>query len=147
MATFVKINDFVEDLLKGVHNLSTGTLRLALSNIAPASETPNPTTSGNGVLGSVTQIAYTNLAGGVAPALASVVVAESGGTATLDADNVTITATGGSVGPYRYIYLYNDTPTSPADPLIGYWDRGSAVTLADTESDSLTITTVLLSVS
>jgi hypothetical protein len=143
MAAFNKVNDFVEDLLKGVHNLSTATLRLALSNTAPGSESSNPTASGNGVLANVTQIAYTNLSGGVAPALASVVVAESGGTATLDAANVVITASGGSVGPYRYVYLYNDTATG--DPIIGYWDRGSSVTLADTETDTATISTVLLS--
>jgi hypothetical protein len=143
MSAFVKVNDFVEDLLNGVHNFGTATLRLALSNVAPASESNNPTATGNGVLANVTQIAYTNLSGGVAPALSSVVVAISGGTATLDADNVTITATGGSVGPYRYVYLYNDTASG--DPLVGVWDRGAPVTLADTQSDVATITTVLLS--
>jgi hypothetical protein len=144
MASFVKIADFVEDLGKGVHNFTTATLRLALSNTAPASETPNPATSGNGILTNVTQIAYTNVSGGVAPALATVTFSETGGTATLDADNVAITASGGSVGPYRYVYLYNDSATN--DPLIGYWDRGSSVTLADTETDTATITTVLLTI-
>jgi hypothetical protein len=144
MATFVKIADFVEDLGKEVHNFTSDTLRLALSNTAPSAETPNPTTSGNGVLANVTQISYTNLSGGVAPALASVTWSESGGTASLDAANVTITASGGSVGPYRYVYLYNDN--AAGDALIGYWDRGSSVTLADTETDTATISTVLLTI-
>jgi hypothetical protein len=143
MASFVKIADFVEDLGKAVHNFSSHTLRLALSNTAPSAESTNPTTSGNGVLANVTQISYTNISGGVAPALASVTWSESGGTASLDAANVTITATG-AVPAYRYVYLYNDTASG--DPLIGYWDRGGSVELANTETDTATISTVLLTI-
>jgi hypothetical protein len=46
----------------------------------------------------------------------------------------TFTATGGSFGPFRYFVLWNDTPTSPVDPLIAWWDYSSEVTLnsADT---------------
>ncbi|MBK7515447.1 MAG: hypothetical protein IPI51_07505 [Betaproteobacteria bacterium] len=47
--------------------------------------------------------------------------------------DLTLTATG-AVGPFQYVVLYNDTPSSPADPLIGFWDYGSAVTMANTET-------------
>lgn len=133
MATFTKINDFVKDLLNGVHNLSSGTIKLALTNTAPASEASNPTTDTHGVLASLTQISYTNISGGQ-PVLGTVTVSLSSGTVTFDAADEVITASGGSVGPFRYIYVYNDTPTSPADPLIGLWDYGSSLTLADGES-------------
>ena len=45
--------------------------------------------------------------------------------------DVTWTAAGGSFGPLRYIPLYNDTPTSPLDPLISWWDYGSSITIND----------------
>jgi hypothetical protein len=35
---------------------------------------------------------------------------------------------------FRYAVLWNDTPTAPADPLIGWFDYGSTVTLAVGES-------------
>jgi hypothetical protein len=47
---------------------------------------------------------------------------------------VVFTASGGSIASFRYAVLYNDSPTSPADPLIGYWDYGSTVSLSDGES-------------
>lgn len=141
MASFVKINDFVEDLCNGVHNLSSDVIKLALSDTAPASETSDPTADGNGVLANVTEVAYTNLSGGVAPTLDNVTLTLSSGTATFDADAEVITASGGSVGPFRYVYLYNDDATS--DNLIGYWDYGSSITLADTETLTFTPNTVL----
>jgi len=53
----------------------------------------------------------------------------SSGTVTLDGDQIVWTASGGTIGPFRYAVLYDDTPTSPADPLIAWWDYGSGLTL------------------
>ena len=47
--------------------------------------------------------------------------------------DIVLTATG-AVGPFRYVVIYNDTPTSPADPLIGWYDYGSSISLASGET-------------
>mgnify|MGYP000505781073 CR=1 FL=1 len=54
----------------------------------------------------------------------------SSGTSKAVGTDVTWTASGGTIGPFRYVVLYNDTPTSPADPLVAWWDYGSAITLS-----------------
>ena len=137
MASFNKINDFVENAVEGM-NLGSDTLIVALSNTAPASETNDPTTDGNGVLANVTQIAYTNLS---SRTLANVTSSQTSGTYKLSADDLTLTASGGSVAAFRYIYIYNDTVTSPADPLIGYYDYGSSLTLNDGDTFTIDIGT------
>ena len=126
MAAAVKFQKFVRDLGLGVHNLDTGALKVYLTNAAPNAATHT-------VKADLADIAAGNgyVAGG---ADITGVYAESGGTGTLTATDVTFTASGGTVGPLRYAILYNDTPTSPADPLIQYWDYGSAITLADGET-------------
>jgi hypothetical protein len=122
MATFNKFNDFVEQLGLGTHNLSTGALKVALTNTAPVAT--------NTVLANITQISagngYTTGGSATTPTFT-----ETSGTAKLVCTDVVFTASGGSIGPFRYAVLYNDTPTSPADPLIGWHDYGSALTLAD----------------
>lgn len=123
MATFNKFNSFVENLAEGVHNLETGNLTLALTNTAPVAT--------NTVLANITEITYTNLSG--SRVLGGKNSAQTSGTYKLTANDVVLTATG-SVGPFRYVVLYNDTPTSPADPLIGWYDYGSSVTLANGET-------------
>lgn len=125
MASYVKFEVFSENLAEKVHDLNADTLRVYLSNTAPNVATHAvkadlaEISTGSGYTGAVdTQNA----------------TSRSGGTTTVTAVDVVITASGGSVGPFRYVALYNDTPTSPADPLIGYWDYGSALTLLDTET-------------
>lgn len=132
MATFNKIDGFVEHLAEKVHDLGSDTLALALSNTAPGSETTDPSVNTSDcVLANVTEITYTNCSSRELTVSSS---AQTSGTYKLVVNDITLTASGGSVGPFRYIYIYNDTPTSPADPLIGYYDYGSSLTLSDGES-------------
>lgn len=133
MATFNKVNDFVAN---AVHNmdLETDQIAVALSNTAPGSESSNPTADGNGVLANVTQISYTNCSSRNITTTSST---QTGGTYKLVLADITLSASGGDVGPFRYVYIYDDTVTSPADPLIGYYDYGLSLTLNDGDSFTL----------
>tara|TARA_R110002153_G_C13199209_1_gene486779 strand:- start:481 stop:918 length:438 start_codon:yes stop_codon:yes gene_type:complete len=133
MATFNKVNDFVAN---AVHNmdLDSDQIVVALSNTALASESSNPASDGNGVLANVTQITYTNLS---ARNITTTSSSQTGGTYKLVLSDITLTSSGGSTGPFRFVYIYNDTVASPLDPLIGYYDYGSSLTLND--GDSLTV--------
>lgn len=133
MASFNKVNDFVKN---AVHNmdLESDQVVVALSNTAPSSESSDPSGDGNGILGNVTEISYTNLSSRNVTTTSST---QSSGTYKLVLTDITLTSSGGSTGPFRYVYLYDDTVTTPADPLIGYYDYGSSLTLND--GDSLTV--------
>jgi len=127
MAAFNKFNQFTEDALRGVHNFDSHVFKVMLTNTAP--------TSANAVKGDLTEISAGNgyTAGGAAT---TITLSTSGGTAKAVGTDVTFTATG-AIGPFRYAVLYNDTPTSPADPLIGFWDYGSSISLAS--GDTFTV--------
>ena len=129
MASFVKLNGFVEHLAEKVHNLGSDQLAIALSNTAPGSEGTPPTGSTAAcVLANVTQISYTNLSSRNVTTSSS---SQTSGTYSLVCTDLVLTASG-AVGPFRYVYLYNDTAAS--DNLIGYWDYGSSISLANTET-------------
>lgn len=118
-----KFNTFVQNLANGVHNLGTDTLKVMLTNTAPVAT--------NAVLADLTEITAGNgyTAGGNQALQTSDV--QTGGVDKLLLQNpATWTATGGTIGPFRYAVLYDATPTSPLKPLIGWYDYGSAVTLA-----------------
>jgi hypothetical protein len=115
-------------------DLASDQIVVALSNTAPSSETSDPSADGNGILGNVTEISYTNCSSRNVTTTSS---SQTSGTYKLVLADLTLTASGGSVGPFRYIYLYDDTVTSPADPIIGYYDYASSLTLND--GDSFTV--------
>lgn len=122
MPAFNKFNAFVEHLAEGVHNLGSNQLVVALTNTLP--------TAANSVLADITQISYTNLSSRNVTTASS---SQTSGTYSLVCNDLVLTASG-AVATFRYVVLYNDTPTSPADPLIGWYDYGAAVTLANAET-------------
>lgn len=122
--TFNVFDDFKEQLAKGTHDLDgTHVIKVMLSNVAPIAT--------NSIKTDLTEIAAGNgyTAGGSA---STPTLTETGGTAKLVLTDVVVTASGGSVGPFRYVAVYNDT--SASDNLIGWVDYGSAVTLSDGEA-------------
>lgn len=127
MAAFNKFQQFVEDVAEKVHNLGADALTVALTAAA------NAPVATNSVLTNLTQISYTNLSSRVLTISSS---AQASGTYKLVITDLVLTASG-AVATFRYVVIYNDTPTSPADPLICWFDYGSDVTLASGETFTL----------
>ena len=141
MAAFNKFNQFVANIGLELYELNTDSLYLILTNTSPnaadtvynhtaaqVQSTSNAAelTTGNG---------YTQ--GGAQAA--SNAYSQSSGLATLTANSVVWTASGGSIGPFRYIVMYDiTTGTVTTRPLIGWWDYGSALTL--TTGNTFTVT-------
>ncbi len=121
MASFNKFNSFVEALAEKVHNLGSDTLTIALTNSAPAAS--------NTQLSDITQVSYTNCSSRAVTVSSS---SQTSGTYSLVCNDLVLTASGGTVGAFRYVVLYNDTATN--DELIAWWDYGSSITLADGET-------------
>ena len=121
MATFVKIDSFVENLAEKKIDLSGAGLTIALTDTAH--------TAAWDELADLTQVSYTYCSARVITVSAS---SQTSGTYKLVCDDLVLTASGGVVGPFRYVYIYDDGSTG--DKLIAYYDYGSSITLADTET-------------
>lgn len=129
MATFNKINAFIEEIFEGGHNLGTDTLKVALTNTAPTAAStvwsvgafPAPAAA-NG---------YT--AGGNTLTISS--SAQTSGTYKQVLADSTFTATAGGIGPFRYAIIYN---SSKSDKIVGWYDYGSSITLSNA-GDSFTV--------
>lgn len=128
MATVQIFSSFKEAINEKVHNLGSDTLKFMLTNTAPSLS--------NTVKTDITEIAAGNgyTAGGTTVTVSS--SSQTGGTYTLVLAACVFTASGGTIGPFRYIVLYNDTATN--DELIGYVDYGTAYTLPDGQPFTLT---------
>jgi len=116
-----KFEEFSENLGKGAFNLATDQLKIALTNTAPTAATDSVYTD------ITSPIAGTNLSGATPFNVTTTSFAQTSGTAKLILADLTLTATD-SVGPFQYVVLYSDTASNKE--LIGYYDYGSAVTLA-----------------
>lgn len=125
MAAFNKFDAFTEHLAEKVHDLGTDTLKVMLTDTAPLAT--------NALKTELSEIAAGNGYGAGGTAVAVTSSAQTGGVYKLVLADVVVSATG-PVGPFRYAVLYNDTPATPADPLIGWWDYGSSITLGSGES-------------
>jgi hypothetical protein len=141
MATFTKFNKFTYQMGTKCYLLTTDTLKVALTNTAPTAATDTGFLPGSLHPPPAAANGYTS--GG--HTMTSTGWSETGGVSTLtDTTDITITATAGGIGPFQYAILYDDTTTTPvADPLIGYWNYGSSITLADTESLVIDVTASL----
>ncbi len=125
MASYNKFLQFTKDLVDGVHDFDAHTFKVMLTNTAPVNT--------NTIKANLTEIAAGNgyTAGG---ATTTITTSTSAGTAKATGTDIVFTAAGGSIGPLRYAVLYNDSPTTPAKPLIAWWDYGSSITLNDQET-------------
>lgn len=140
MASFVKYEVFAEDLANKVHDLfgTDDVLKVLLSNTAPD-------VAADEVRADAAEIGAGNgyAAGGEDVQNDGT---RTGGTVTVTGVDIVWTAAGGTIGPFRYAILYNDTPASPADPLIGYWDYGSSITLQIGETFTLDVGASILTI-
>lgn len=112
MASLNKFNCFVENLAEKVHNLGSDQLKVALTNSAPA--------AANTILTDISEVSYANCS---SRNITTSTSAQTSGTYKLVLADLVLTATG-TVGPFRYVVLYNDTATN--DPLIGWYDLGAS---------------------
>lgn len=124
MATYNKFQAWAENMVE-VAQCGTDQFTIALTAAA------NAPVATNSVLADLTEVSYTNLSSRNVTTSSST---HSSGTYSLVLTDLVLTASGGSVATFRYTVLYDNTPTSPADPLVAWWDYGSNVTLADGET-------------
>jgi hypothetical protein len=116
-----------KDNLVEVVNCATDQFAVALTAAA------NAPVATNSVLADLTQVSYTNLSTRNITTSSS---SQTTGTYSLVFTDLVLTASG-AVATFRYVVIYDDTPSSPADPLMLFYDYGGNVTLADTETFTL----------
>lgn len=125
MAAFNAFNSFTKDLIDGAFDFDNHTFKVMLTNVAPV--------AANSVKADLTEIAAGN--GYTAGGLTTVVTTSTlAGVAKATGSDVTFTAAGGTMASFRYVVIYDDTQTSPAKPLVAWWDYGQSVSLTSGDS-------------
>jgi hypothetical protein len=132
VATFNKFQAWAETMVEGA-NLGSDQFVIALTNSAPVAT--------NSVIADITQISYTNLSSRNVTTTSS---SQTGGTYTLVLQDLVMTASG-SVGPFRYVVLFDDTLAG--DPLVGWWDYGSSITMTNGETFTVDFTGAAITLS
>jgi len=131
MATYVKFQQTVEDWQEGVYTASTDQFTVALTTNG------NAPVATNSVLADLTEISYANLSSRDLTTSSS---GQTSGTFLQLFTDLVLTASG-AVATFRFVAIYDNTPTSPADPLLGFYDFGSDLTLASGETLTIDFTT------
>jgi hypothetical protein len=129
MATYNKFQAWAENMVE-VANCGSDTFKVAFCAAASAPVATN----------SVLADLATATTNADSVTLTTSTSAHSTGTYTLLFADKTITATAGGIGPFRYVVIYDDTPTSPADPLVCWYDYGSEITVANGETFTIDFT-------
>ena len=126
------VTSFEANLNNGQHDFDADTLKFALTSVLPTagmtqfnSGTSTPPSPANG---------YTTNGH-------TATVSDTGGVVSLDTD-VVVTATAGGIGSFQYVILYNSSSTTPTNAVIGWYDYGSAISLADTETFTISASTL-----
>ncbi|TQV80322.1 hypothetical protein [Denitrobaculum tricleocarpae] len=114
MVAPVFFNQYFADKNNGVHDWSSHTFRVAFCNAA------NAPVVGNSVLANLTTVSESTIASTVVTVTSSTQTAGVWSAVLADRDIVVT----GTMPTWRYIVLYNDTPTTPADPLVYFIDTG-----------------------
>lgn len=127
MATYTKFDQFCLDLINGAHQLATHALNTMLVN------SPAPVFT-NSIKADLTEVAngggYTTggiLVTGLGTSKAGTNPATS---KLLTTFNPVWTGSAPSGFTFRYAVLFNNTQTTPAKPLIAFWDYGTSQTVA-----------------
>jgi hypothetical protein len=120
MATYNKFQDFAERVGLKVHDFNADTFKAYLSNEQPLAADTIKTdiaeiSAGNGYTAGGFDLVNT--------------YSEASGTGSVATTDPTWTASGGSIGPFQFVVVYNDTDAS--DRLIAWWDVGSATTITN----------------
>jgi len=127
MAAYNKFNLTVDDMLKAINNYGTDGLKVMLTNTLPVATnhvygdiSANELASGNGYATGGATVPGTGLS-------------NASGVESLAGTAVTWTSSTGSMGPFRYVVLYDNSSASKT--LIAWWDIGASTTLNGANGD------------